>query len=346
MNLLRATTMSVSSLSIIATPLLAQERERLSRECRRDVVKVCGRDRSEIFECLQTQLSGLKKTCQEEVGERMEERLERHSARNRRAIGRAASVQPSSSLSYGRDERQEIDFFPPQNSTNNAPLIMHIHGGGWTIGSRKAVDAKPLHFTKSGYAFASAGYRLMPSAPVEQQAMDLGSALRLLRQQADVLGINSDQIVIMGHSAGAHLAALIATDPKYAGNAFGSLKGVILLDGAAYNIPRKLSSDDAALPSLFRRVFGDDIDRQTELSPTTHVGGRDAPNWLVLHDAARRPSGDRSRELGNALKQHGVSVEVLAINETDHSRLNREIGMQAGTQQTQAIDAFLSQLFE
>jgi len=346
MNLLRAISMSVFSLCIVATPLLAQDRERLSRECRRDVVKVCGRDRSEIVECLQTQFSELKTACRDEVWNRMEQRLEGNSTRNNRILRRAAKVQPTSSLAYGRNERQQVDVFVPKTSTGKASLIMHIHGGGWSIGSRKAVDEKPLHFTGSGYAFASAGYRLMPEAPVEQQAMDIGRALRELRRQADALGINSDQIVIMGHSAGAHLAALIATDPKYAGNAFGSLAGVILLDGSAYNIPRQLRSDNAELTSLYSRVFGDDIDRQRELSPTNHVGGRDAPNWLILYDAARGPSGDRSKELGNSLKRRGVSVEVRAIDKTDHGRLNREIGMQSGKQQTDAIDKFLSQVFE
>ncbi|MEP0393014.1 MAG: alpha/beta hydrolase [Erythrobacter sp.] len=344
MTTLRAIILTALSLCVIATPLLAQDRERLSRECRRDVVKVCGRDRSKVLECLQSQFPELKPTCQDEVWDRLEQRLRQNRARNGRTFDRLATMQPSSSLAYGSDERQKVDFFAPQNNGDESFLIMHIHGGGWSIGSRKAVDEKPLHFTGSGYAFASTGYRLLPDAQVEQQAADIGRSLRLLREQASELGINSDRIVIMGHSAGAHLAALIGTDPKYAGTAFDAIEGVILLDGAAYNIPAQLRSEDALLPRLFKRTFGDDVSRQRALSPITHVGGGDAPNWLILFDADRAPSGDRSKELGNALERGGKSVEVLAISNTNHGRLNSEIGTEEGSQQTRAIDSFLAQV--
>ena len=90
-----------------------------------------------------------------------------------------------------------------------------------------------------GWAFASANYRLVPQATVEQQAADVASAIAWLRANAAKEGLDPDRIVLMGHSAGAHLVALVGTDPHYlkaAGVPMGAVKGVVLLDGAGYDV--------------------------------------------------------------------------------------------------------------
>ena len=78
------------------------------------------------------------------------------------------------------------------------------------------MDAKPQWFASHGWAFASIGFRALPEAPVEDQARDIGRALQTLRQQAGPLGFDPQRLLLLGHSSGAHLTALIATDPSYA----------------------------------------------------------------------------------------------------------------------------------
>lgn len=185
----------------------------------------------------------------------------------------------------------------------------------------------------------------MPDAPVEQQARDVGMAVQTLYRQAASLGIDREKIVIMGHSAGAHLAALISTDPQYAGEAFGSIKGAILLDGAGYDVAAQLDgSRRTELPGLYRRAFGDDPARHMALSPISHVAGQTADEWLILHVADRENSTFRSTEFGAALKGVGRNVAVTSISGTDHGRMNREIGTEKGAPTTEAIDHFLARV--
>jgi arylformamidase len=261
-----------------------------------------------------------------------------------RGIGRYASARPNGTVIYGSHLRQQIDLYAPDQALGDAPLIVYIHGGGWHIGNHKLVQDKPGHFTAQGYVFASAGYRLLPEAPVEQQAADLGAALRALRAQSEDYGFDPGRIVLMGHSAGAHLAALIATDPQYAGDAFGAIKGVVLLDGAGYDVALAIATPTMELPTLYRDVFGSDPARHRALSPITHAGGKDAPDWLALYVAERATSQAQSERLVAALSKAGARAEAVAISGTNHGRMNREIGTEAGAAQTQRIDAFLKRV--
>jgi acetyl esterase/lipase len=206
------------------------------------------------------------------------------------------------------------------------------------------VQAKPQHFKEAGYVFASAGYRLLPDAPVESQAADLGAALKALRAQAETGGFDPDTIVLMGHSAGAHLAALVASDPQYAGEAFGAIRGVVLLDGAGYDVMTAAATPTMELPTLYKDVFGTDPARQKALSPITHVGGKDAPHWLALYVAERPGSKMQSEALMGALAKAGKDASAVAITGTDHGRMNRELGTEAGKAQTEAVDAFLKRV--
>ena len=180
---------------------------------------------------------------------------------------------------------------------------------------------------------------------VEEQAKDVGEAVKALVGQASSIGVDPNRIVLMGHSAGAHLAALVATDPQYAGEAFGAIRGVILLDGAGYDIATSMDAERLIGRRLYNSAFGTDPERHASLSPLTHVGGEDAPNWLALYVEQRRISRVQSHSLADALKAQGKSASAVAISDTNHGRMNREMGLSAGAAQTEAVDSFLEEVF-
>ncbi len=333
---------------VIAAPLAAQQRERPSRECAREVRELCSdagaRDRSQTRACLQERASELSSQCSAELQQRIGARDENRSERATRPY--IAPVRVSRTVIYGDHNRQQVDVYAPADAVDAEPLVLFVHGGGWTMGSHKSVDAKPAHFGAAGYYFASTGYRLVPDAPVEQQAADIGAAIQALRGQADAIGFDPDKIVLMGHSAGAQLAALVASDPAFAGDAFDAIRGVVLLDGAGYDIA---AAFDGAAPrewQVYNTAFGSDPARYAALSPITHAGGADAPNWLALYVEERERSRDQSQAFVTRLTETGSAAETVSISGTDHGRMNRELGTADGADQTQAIDAFLARIFK
>lgn len=315
-----------------------------------EIRQLCGSDRSQIRSCLQERYSELSDGCAGEIRERMEQRRGGREGRGGEEGQRpdtSASYIPakvSHTVIYGNHQRQQIDIYAPDDAVDELPVVLFIHGGGWSFGSHENVQAKPGHFNKAGYHFASTGYRVLPGAAVEEQARDVGNAIKALRGQAS-LGIDADRIVLMGHSAGAHLAALVATDPSYAGEAFGAIRGVVLLDGAGYDIAANMADAEPQAFQIYNNAFGTDLARQTALSPVTHVGGEDAPSWLALYVAERSEAKFQAETLASALGLEGRQAEAVPISGTDHSRMNRELGTEAGSAQTQAVDAFLARVF-
>ena len=346
-----ARTLSAGTLLALGTtPILAQranpdERgngQRPSRKCVQEIVQVCGTDRSRVRACLAENADALSKRCQRQVRERMGVSDADRPARR----PFVAAIRPTRSVLFGDHHRQRIDIYEPKGAVEPLPLVLFIHGGGWTTGDHTRVQAKPQHFTKQDIYFASTGYRLLPDHPVESQASDIGAAIQSLVGQAGLIGFDPSRIILMGHSSGAHLAALVATDPQYAGEAFASIQGVILLDSAGYDVVQHIKDADFVARQVYAGAFGYEVERQKALSPITHIGGPDAPNWLALYSETRAPTEKQANLLVAGLTEAGLTARAVSISGSDHGRMNREIGTPPGEAQTQAIDAFLAEVFD
>lgn len=339
--------------AMIAAPILAQRGSTSpSPECIREIVKLCRSESGEVRGCVKENFDKLSDECADSIRSRMqdeqaaaerEKRLRERQAQ--RPIQRYSTIKVTRTLFYGSDPKQVIDVYTPEDAVDDLPVVLFVHGGGWRMGENKYVQSKPAHFTASNYIFASTGYRLLPSSPVEEQAQDVGAAVQAIVGQAGSIGADPQQIVLMGHSAGAHLAALVASDPKYADDAFDAIKGVVLLDGAGYDIPTHMASAGPRSRDTYLNAFGNDPARQADLSPITHAGGRDAPNWLALYVEGRAASQAQSQLLADALVAAGADAKAVPIANTDHGRMSREIGTEAGAKQTEAVDAFLAGVF-
>lgn len=333
-------------LALLTAPILAQRQEtkgkRPSRECIREIAQLCGTEPQGVRACLAEQSQALSDKCQKQVRKRMG--VSEADRLKPRPFVRA--IRPTRSVLFGDHQRQRVDIYEPEGAVEALPLVLFIHGGGWRIGSHERVQAKSAHFPEQDIYFASTGYRLLPDYPVEDQAKDVGLALQALVSQAGIIGFDAKRVVLMGHSAGAHLAALVATDPQYASEAFGAIKGVVLLDGAGYDVAQNMEDAEFQARRVYEDAFGFDEERKKALSPVTHVGGADAPNWLALYVEDRAIAKKQADLLVARLTSAGQSASAVAIANTDHGQMNRDIGTEAGKAQTEAIDAFLTNLFD
>jgi acetyl esterase/lipase len=257
---------------------------------------------------------------------------------------------PSATVAYGDDPRQRIDVWQPR-TPNPAPLVVFVHGGAWKYGSKNHAASRwlPGHLAELGYAYAAIDYRLVPAVTVEQQAEDVAHALRALLDRAPQLGIDRTKIVLMGHSAGAHLVALVGTDERYlraADLGFADLDGVIANDGAAYDVPMQIHDAPRRLRKTYTEVFGKDPARQLALSPVHHAAAPNARAFLLLY--VQRPDGVRQAAvLGTALRSAGTAVDFASFpgkGLRGHLRINRELG-NPDYAPTAVVDAWLRKIF-
>ncbi len=333
--------------ALVATTCMAQRGERLSKECREEITTLCGNDRAAMRECLKEKRNQLSQGCAAELAKRFEGRG-KDGAKDRDLKKRAAD---GTEYSYGNDPLQRLDFHKAAGMKAKAPLVVFVHGGGWKRGDKRNATGseKAGHYTGLGYHFASINYRLVPATTVEQQAADVAAAIAWLVKDAKRLGIDADRIVLMGHSAGAHLSALVGTDPQYlrgAGLDLNLLDGVIPIDGAAYDVPSQMKDGGRMMQDTYVQAFGTDPARQKALSPFHHAAGPNAPAFLILH--VEREDGKRQSEaLAAALQKAGTKVEINAFagkGLKGHAEINRKLGDPAYPA-TPVVDRWLQERF-
>ncbi|WP_232314832.1 alpha/beta hydrolase [Sphingopyxis sp. QXT-31] len=260
-------------------------------------------------------------------------------------------VPGSETIAYGRDPLQSLDVWRAKGAKGPAPLVVFVHGGGWKRGSKDNATGrfKAEHYPGQGYAFASIDYRLVPASAVEQQAEDVAMAVRALIDDAERLGIDRRRIVLMGHSAGAHLVALVGTDESYlksVGLSFDDITGVIPIDGAAYDVPAQMKDGPPIMQKTYMQAFGSDPARQAKLSPKFQAEAPNAPDFLLLY--VQRPDGVRqAKALGTALTAAGSRVEHGSSpgeGLQGHAEINRRLG-DPGYAPTTAVDVWLKRVF-
>jgi len=322
--------MLIAALSATALGGVAMaQRERLPAECRKEIVQLCRGAEGGFRQCVMTALPKLSDPCRKAIGER--------------AAAGSPPAPGTREFAYGTDPKQRLDLVKPAGVAK-APVLLFVHGGGWSIGDKAhAAGDKAKWANSKGWAFASANYRLVPQATVESQAADVASAIAWLRANAAAQGLDPDRIVLMGHSAGAHLAALVGTDPQYlkaAGVPMGAIKGVVLLDGAGYDVPTQASAEMNIVRPMYEAAFSNNPKRQAALSPTRHAAAPNVARWLILPIERRQDSQAQSKGLADALNRAGASATVVAVPGESHGSLNNGLG-EAGDFATEQVERFL-----
>ena len=279
-------------------------------------------------------------TASAQLGESLRERIAN--------LRQSTTTPGAEELSYGTDPLQKLDYWKP--TTPGSPLVIFVHGGGWKRGDKRgAVGAKGAHFLEQGYAFASVNYRLVPTNTVEEQAQDVANAIAYLIKNAEKLGFDSKRVALMGHSAGAHLVALVGTDLSYLKQAevdTKSLRGIIPLDGAAYDVPRQIAEGGNFMHDTYLEAFGSDPERQKKLSPTAQATAPNAPAFLILH-VQREDGTAQSIALGEALRKAETPAEVKGFpgqGLKGHMEINRDLG-KPDYPATPVVDAWLKKVF-
>lgn len=328
--------------TLLVAPVLAQQTREdgrmLSRDCRREVVQLCGFNRGEMRECLREKNDQLSQTCKGEMMQAMARRMQQSNT-SARTTARARTI------AYGSNTVQKVDLYLPDAArpAKGHPIAVYVHGGGWSKGDKGMVQQKPDFFNAQGWAFASVGYRLLPEAPVEQQAADVAAAVVKLKREAATIGIDPARIVLMGHSAGAHLSALVGTDPQWLGPDMRSLAAVILLDGAAYDVAEQMRQGRFMTKRTYEPAFGTDTARQARLSPSLHAAAPNAPRWLILHVPRRADATAQSNSLARALQNAGATVQLEPIEGESHMTINRELG-EPDNPHTDIVEKYLRSL--
>ncbi len=242
----------------------------------------------------------------------------------------AASVQADIPYVENGHGLQKLDLLMPGGS-GKKPVLIWIHGGGWQRGSRKAYGPKSTWALEKGWAFASIGYRFSPEVVHPAHIQDCAAAVAYLHRNADRLGLDAGRFVVIGHSAGAHLAGLLAADERWLaahGLPLSTLRAAMLLDSAAYDMEAQArQSQRRGEENIYTQAFGTEPEGWRDASPFAQCEEKRAypPMWMgVADNRFKLPGVIRFAE---RIRGHGGFADIAdATSWKTHASINRDFG--------------------
>lgn len=216
-----------------------------------------------------------------------------------------------------------LDLYMPRGE-KGVPVMLFLHGGSWKRGDKNnlfGINKSLAQFcARHHIGVALANYRLSPAVRHPEHVKDAARAFAWLHRHVRRYGGDPGRLFVSGHSAGAHLAALLATDPshlKAEGLSLANVRGVMPFSGV-FQIP--------AENALFDAAFGTDVNVRRAASPTWQVShwspltAKEAPPFLVLYaDGDFTSCGkEPAEEFARALRAKGAAVKILEIPQRNH----------------------------
>lgn len=252
-----------------------------------------------------------------------------------------AGVQLQRDIAYGSDPLQRMDVYLPAGASTGAPVIFMVHGGGWRTGDKamqRVVENKVRRWVPKGFILISANYRLLPQTAPLEQARDVATALAKAQALAASWGGDTRKFILMGHSAGAHLVALLDASPALAQQQGASAwLGTIALDSAAMDVPQVMG---ARHMRLYDQAFGKNPADWQAASPRHQLRAGAAP-LLAVCSSRRDDACPQAEGLQATAGPLGVRVQVLP-QDRSHMQINEELGLPGAY--TDAVETFMASL--
>ncbi|KAA5545992.1 alpha/beta fold hydrolase [Roseiconus nitratireducens] len=230
-----------------------------------------------------------------------------------------------------------MDIFRPKNAWGQLPAIVCIHGGGWRNGSKIHHRKVAQTLAAKGFVTASIDYRLSGEAAFPAQIHDCKAAVRFLKANASKYGIDPDHLGAIGHSAGGHLVALLATStgiPELEGDGgnseFSSAIHAVVPMGGQTDLmsERTLNiSSDKDRGGIWRQFLGGSQKDKPEIyrlaSPLVHLDRTDPPCLIVTGE--KDDGSTRAERFRQRMQELNIPAELRIIDEAPHPFLETQV---------------------
>jgi len=252
----------------------------------------------------------------------------------------ADGVKVLRNVAYGSSKLQAMDVYLPPDA-KAAPVILMVHGGAWRFGDKRhppVFENKIARWVPKGFIFVSVNYPMVPESDPVGQADDIARALAAVQAAAPSWSGDPARVILMGHSAGAHLVSLLNADPSHA-TKLGAKPwlGTVSLDSGALDVPAIMTHRHAR---LYDEAFGDDPALWKASSPIHHLT-KASPPWLGVCSSNRVASCGTNQSYAAKSTELGTRAETLG-EPLSHGEINAELG-KPGTY-TDAVEAFMASL--
>jgi arylformamidase len=271
------------------------------------------------------------------------------SKRVKRAEARNVGPTPDiPDLAYGDAPLQRLDVFRAQgpSAAGGAPVIVMVHGGGWCVGDKRAASVtqnKVAHWSPKGFVFVTVNYPMVgEGSDAIAQAHHVARAVAYVQTHAREWGGDPAKLILMGHSAGAHLVSLVNADAQIrAAEGVRPVLGTISLDAGAIDVVVQMPHVYPFLKARYREAFGDNEAGWIAASPF-HQLDRSAAPWLGVCSTKRKDDPcSQARAYADQSNALGIHAAVLP-QPKNHGAINKDLGTSGDY--TRDVEAFMATL--
>jgi acetyl esterase/lipase len=229
-------------------------------------------------------------------------------------------IRVASAVAYGDGPRRMLDVYAPRAAARIGahlaprtqalrPVIIFFYGGSWNSGTRSGYSFVGRALAARGFVAIIPDYRLVPEVRYPGFVEDGAAAVAWAEAHARDYGGDPGRIVLMGHSAGAYIAAMLAVDERWLGSRHAAVKGLVGLAGPYDFAPFDVPASQAA--------FGD-WPRPSETQPVTYAGAGDPPALLIVGGEDQVVRAANSEALAHRLRAGGVHVRLVRYAKVGH----------------------------
>ena len=243
---------------------------------------------------------------------------------------------------------QSLDVYASPTA-QDCPVLIWVHGGSWQAGDKRtaATRVKAEHFVNNGFVFVSVNYRLASAENTIRWpdfGNDVADAAAWVVDNADTIGGDPEQVSLIGHSSGAHLVSIVATNPdllERSGHEPSDLACVVSLDSVTHDLtdepPWETDIIDLSFPDDAAKVDGSPTLQALEVGDSS-----DAPAFLIV-TRGRDARLDSAARLGDTINDTGGSAEVVDVSPYDHGEVSSQLGLPGEELVTPAVESFVQQ---
>jgi acetyl esterase/lipase len=214
-------------------------------------------------------------------------------------------------ITFSAEQKLKLDVYTPKNPLN-ADVVVFFYGGRWTDGTKEQYRFVGSALAKQGFVVVIPDYRKYPNVKFPSFVDDAAQAVAWTSDNIAEYGGNPERIHLSGHSSGAHLAALVATDPTYL-KKFGKNRDAVVKSFAGLAGPYDFTPEDADLVDMFGPP-----EKYPLMRPVTYADGR-TPPLLLLHGADDTIVGRFNYEnFEKKILAHGGCVTTKLYKDIDH----------------------------
>lgn len=228
-----------------------------------------------------------------------------------------ATLTHEADIRYGEHPRQVMDIFP---AAENAPVLIHLHGGAWKRQSKDRVNFMAPHFVGKGAAFIALEFGLAPEASLDEIISHARAGLMWIYHNCERFGGDQNRIHLTGHSSGSHLTAMLLADGWRAERELPEnvIKGATLISGLFDLVPVKLSARNDYL-------FLDD-DAVKRNSPIAHIPENGPPLVMAWGDGDLDEFRRQSEAFAQAWTDKGNQVQTMMLPGKNHFDMMNTLG--------------------